>query len=70
MNVFNMTCDSAAFFLPQCDYDSDCQGDLVCFQRHYNDPIPCCPHIGTGGKTDFCAPPTKCKLQMCESDVS
>lgn len=41
-----------------CDSDSDCRGDLLCFQRERNDPRPPgCPNVRTASKTDFCFDP-------------
>lgn len=38
-----------------CDYDDDCQGDLVCFYRDYYEDVPGC----TGGEEDrdYCVDP-------------
>lgn len=38
-----------------CDRDSDCGGDLVCFQREANEEVPGC-HGGSsdGSRTDYC----------------
>lgn len=45
-----------------CDYDSDCQEGLVCFQRSANDPVPGCKSGGMGffASIDYCIipPPT------------
>jgi hypothetical protein len=38
-----------------CDSNSDCRGDMVCFQRNENDPVPGC--VGgedDGSRTDYC----------------
>eukprot|EP00985_Skeletonema_marinoi_P019741 scaffold11430_cov165-Skeletonema_marinoi.AAC.1 len=37
-----------------CDDDSQCEGDLVCFQRSGNEDVPGCPGDATSG-ADFCA---------------
>jgi len=33
-----------------CDFDTDCQGDLICFQRNFTDVVPGC--VGEGGQRD------------------
>jgi len=37
-----------------CDNDSECQGDLRCFQRSTTEAVPGCPGQATSG-VDFCA---------------
>mmetsp|Transcript_25296 Transcript_25296/g.50648 ORF Transcript_25296/g.50648 Transcript_25296/m.50648 type:complete len:889 (+) Transcript_25296:36-2702(+) len=37
-----------------CDDDSQCEGDLVCFQRSGTEAVPNCPGDATSG-VDFCA---------------
>ena len=39
-----------------CDADSDCLGDLVCFQRDGLDPVPGCSGSGTNN-WDYCVAP-------------
>ncbi|CAJ1954158.1 unnamed protein product [Cylindrotheca closterium] len=42
-----------------CDSDFDCQGNLVCFQRNENEPVPgCSGGSADGSRTDYCVPPT------------
>jgi hypothetical protein len=36
-----------------CDYDSDCQGFLMCFQRSGTETVPGCNGSGQGGR-DYC----------------
>ena len=38
-----------------CDHDSDCSGDLVCFERDSNDPVPGCANGSSDTSlTDYC----------------
>jgi len=37
-----------------CDYDSNCEGDLLCYQRSGTLAVPGCVGTGTSGK-DYCA---------------
>lgn len=40
-----------------CDTDSDCKGNLICFQRNEYDEVPSC--LGNDwSRTDYCIPPT------------
>jgi hypothetical protein len=39
-----------------CDADSDCEGELVCFQRYGNRPVPSCRGNATFD-TDYCIRP-------------
>ena len=42
-----------------CDYDSDCKGDLICFERNGDESVPGCddsPYATTG--YDYCVSPT------------
>jgi hypothetical protein len=39
-----------------CDSDHDCAGDLVCFQRHGERPVPSCQGAGSYS-TDYCIRP-------------
>ena len=52
------------YFIPlamcegDCDYDSDCKGDLKCFQRDGDESVPGCEdsqHATTG--YDYCVSP-------------
>eukprot|EP00980_Cylindrotheca_fusiformis_P025931 scaffold14920_cov63-Cylindrotheca_fusiformis.AAC.4 len=52
-----------------CDHDSDCAGNLVCFQRSANDAVPGC----VGGKddssrTDYCIRPTDLNHPISDND--
>jgi hypothetical protein len=48
-----------------CDFDGDCQGLLMCFQRSGTEIVPGCSGSGQGGK-DYCydAGATETTLQM------
>eukprot|EP00980_Cylindrotheca_fusiformis_P005678 scaffold1184_cov132-Cylindrotheca_fusiformis.AAC.99 len=39
-----------------CDYDSQCQPGLICFQRHHDDPVPGCASTESS-ETDYCVDP-------------
>lgn len=40
-----------------CDYDSDCNSGLVCWQRRTSDPLPpCCSGSQPSDSRDFCVP--------------
>ena len=45
-----------------CDKDSDCFGDLKCFQRNGNEKVPGCSGTGTKG-WDYCYDPTQAPTQ-------
>jgi hypothetical protein len=60
-----------------CDHDSDCAGDLKCFQRDGTTPVPGC--LGTGtAKWDYCYDSSQldsspgvdgqANMQMCQGD--
>jgi hypothetical protein len=39
-----------------CDDDSDCEGDLICYQRDGDSPMPPgCTNLAFG-KSDYCGP--------------
>ena len=41
-----------------CDDDSDCAGDLICYQRKKGDAAPPqCPNINTNTQIDYCVEP-------------
>lgn len=43
-----------------CDDDSDCAGDLVCYQRKKHDRAPPqCPNINTNTQIDYCVEPDR-----------
>ncbi|CAB9505694.1 expressed unknown protein [Seminavis robusta] len=45
-----------------CDTDDDCEGDLVCFQRQMDEPVPGCS--GDGDMSiDYCAQGKEAKLE-------
>ena len=53
-NVFPLTrCQG------DCDYDSDCEDGLTCFQRSSQDPVPGCQDGGEGffSSVDYCILP-------------
>ena len=55
-----------------CDDDSDCEGDLICFQRDAFGYVPSCAG-GTPNpsRTDFCIHPSAItELQFCGSNPS
>lgn len=55
-NVFPLTrCQG------DCDYDSDCEDGLTCFQRSSQDPVPGCQDGGEGffSSVDYCILPTE-----------
>ena len=42
----------------ECDTNSDCQGDLICYQRDKNDPVPgCSGGTSEGSLSDYCIDP-------------
>lgn len=40
-----------------CDRNNQCEGDLVCYQRYDDRPVPGCQGIGTSGR-DYCTHPS------------
>jgi len=41
-----------------CDYDSDCRGNMICYQRSRGDRAPPqCPDINTRRQIDYCVDP-------------
>ena len=56
--------------LGDCDSNDDCVGDLICFQRNANEPVPGC--IGAendGSRTDYCVSPSSAPSQTSEPKV-
>ncbi|KAL3935709.1 MAG: hypothetical protein SGBAC_008824 [Bacillariaceae sp.] len=39
-----------------CDFDSECEGDLICYYRKAFDPVPGCEGLGEDN-FDYCVPP-------------
>jgi hypothetical protein len=48
-----------------CDYDSDCEGSLRCYQRSDYEPVPGCTGDGSDG-SDYCYAP----FEMCEGNCT
>ena len=59
--IYGNNGDFSVYPLPlcggECDTDTDCEGDLVCFQRNRGDPVPGCSGNDFTSRGDYCIEP-------------